>query len=69
MYREQFIGGVYVSTAVKLNITVDELKSAPGAGWLRFTDGGLVSTVKFLAALVPVLFAESLQVTFQVCFP
>jgi hypothetical protein len=67
--RAQLIVGAMLSVAVKLNITVDELRSAPGAGALRATVGGAVSTVKVLVALVFELPESSTQVTFQVLVP
>jgi len=62
---EQFIEEDRLSTAVKLKATVDEFNVDAFAGELRVTTGAVVSTVKFLATLTPVLLALSAHWTDQ----
>ena len=58
--------GDKLSTAMKLKVTVPMLEIDRLAGKFRVTVGAAVSTVKFQVALVPVLLALSLHLTYQV---
>jgi hypothetical protein len=56
---------------VKLKVKVGEvlLMYAPLTGETNWIDGAVVSIVKFLVVLVPVLLARSVQLTDQFCRP
>ena len=64
--NEQLMNLDSVSVVVKLKLIVEELEIVRLAGALRVTVGAAVSTVKFQVALVPVLLALSLHLTYQV---
>ena len=66
MNREQFMNAENVSVVVKVKLTDEELEVDRLTGVLRVTVGAAVSTVKFQVALVPVLLALSLHLTYQV---